>query len=69
MILQAGKRYVRRDGTISPPLENFRLGFIDPVILLIYGKTGKEHDAHVLPATENYPHQPHPKDLMKEYEE
>lgn len=56
--IEAGKRYVRRDGSVTPPLMVDPLGFedivVDPVTEMVYSsKEGNERGAFVFSFAED----------------
>lgn len=63
LILKVGKRYVRRDRTITKPLVVFRSMLIDPELAYVYNKRNKRV-AYVFDRTN-----PQKCDLIAEYVE
>lgn len=64
MKLEVGKRYVRRNNTVTPPLRKFRPFLIDRKTLLMYDPEDEERGWMAFPVSKTE----HEHDLMKPYE-
>jgi len=67
MLVYEGKRYIRRDGTVSPPLvvDHYEEYLVDPETKWEFERPEQESEEGNLV----YPGEEHPHDLMEEYKE